>query len=210
VSRLDDEFPQDRKEDPVSTAYELEPHAPWGWTTDDLDAMPEDNRRRELIDGALILSPSPTPFHQSLAGNIYYLLQQHCPDNLAVTQAVDVRINELRSLTPDVLVVAAGAEARSSGRFVASEVALAVEIVSPSSMTMDRITKPALYAEAGIPFYWCVDTVGMVVVNTYQLSDVAGGYQPTGKFTDVIEVDGPWRIRLPIADIVPRQFRRGS
>ena len=30
------------------------------WTTDDLDALPEDGVRRELIDGALFVSPSPT------------------------------------------------------------------------------------------------------------------------------------------------------
>ncbi|MEV4828255.1 hypothetical protein ACQP2H_27585 [Micromonospora sp. CA-248260] len=30
-----------------------------GWTTDDLDALPEDGRRRELLDGVLIVPPPP-------------------------------------------------------------------------------------------------------------------------------------------------------
>lgn len=30
-----------------------------GWTTDDLDAMPDDGHRRELLDGALISRPTP-------------------------------------------------------------------------------------------------------------------------------------------------------
>ena len=40
---------------------------PGGWTTDDLDALPEDGRRRELIDGVLIMAPSPTTDHQTMA-----------------------------------------------------------------------------------------------------------------------------------------------
>jgi hypothetical protein len=43
------------------------PAAAGGWTTDDLDALPEDGQRRELLDGALIMSPSPTGFHQIIA-----------------------------------------------------------------------------------------------------------------------------------------------
>jgi len=31
-----------------------------GWTTDDLDELPEDGHRRELIDGVLIMTPSPS------------------------------------------------------------------------------------------------------------------------------------------------------
>jgi Uma2 family endonuclease len=204
VSRLDDEFPEDRKEDPVSVAYEREPHAPWGWTTDDLDAMPDDNRRRELIDGALILSPSPTRFHQSLAGNLYYLLQQRCPDHLDVTQGVEVRINKRRSLIPDVLVVTGAASARNPSCYAPHEVHLAIEIVSPSSEAMDHVMKPALYAKAGIPSYWCVDTEDKVLVRTYQLDGSGKIYVATGDVADVIEVDQPWGIRLPVADITPR------
>jgi hypothetical protein len=35
-----------------------------GWTVDDLDAFPESNRRYELTDGALTVSPSPSSLHQ--------------------------------------------------------------------------------------------------------------------------------------------------
>ena len=41
-----------------------------GWTTDDLDALPEDGRRRELLDGVLLVSPSPSvrpPDHRDAA-----------------------------------------------------------------------------------------------------------------------------------------------
>lgn len=38
-----------------------------GWTTDHLDGLPEDGRRRELLDGVLLVPPSPTRFHQTIA-----------------------------------------------------------------------------------------------------------------------------------------------
>ena len=125
-----------------------------GWTTDDLDELPVDGRRRELVDGALIVPPSPTNTHQSLAMRLGAELDRLCPNALSVTQAVEVRINRRRSLIPDVLVTTAEAAARAPSRFQPHEVILAVEIVSECSQTMDRFAKPALYAEAEIPCYW--------------------------------------------------------
>lgn len=42
-------------------------------------------------------------------------------------------------------------------RLVASDVRLAVEIISPGSRNVDLRLKPFEYAEAGIPHYWLVD-----------------------------------------------------
>ncbi len=35
-------------------------------TRDDLDALPDDGRRHELIDGAIVMTPAPGLTHQSL------------------------------------------------------------------------------------------------------------------------------------------------
>ena len=50
-----------------------------GWTTDDLDALPEDGLRRELLDGVLLVSPSPTRVHQIIAGRLRVALEQTVP-----------------------------------------------------------------------------------------------------------------------------------
>jgi Uma2 family endonuclease len=126
---------------------------PGGWTTDDLDRLPEDGYRRELLDGALIVSPSPTSVHQIIAGRLMVALEATCPDSLEVTQAVEVRISRKRSFIPDVLVATATAGQRRPAKYEPHEVVLAIEIVSEGSQTMDRITKPALYAGAGIAYY---------------------------------------------------------
>ncbi|MEV6601310.1 Uma2 family endonuclease [Actinoplanes sp. NPDC051346] len=177
-----------------------------GWTTDDLDALPEDGLRRELLDGVLLVSPSPTDIHQVLAGRLMVALEQTCPGNLHVTQAVEVRINSRRSFIPDVLITTDDAASRHASFYDPQEVQLAVEIVSPTSQSMDRVMKPALYAKAGIPNYWLVETQGGLTVQTYKLDDEDEVYQPSGTFTDWIKIDQPWRIEIPIAKLRPRHL----
>ena len=183
----------------MSVVTDWDMPAPGEWTTDDLDALPDDGRRHELIDGVPIVSPSPTTGHQRLAGRLFAALDALCPPELAVTQAVDVRINRRRSLTPDVLVATAEATERNVSHYVPAEVVLVVEIVSPGSLAMDRIMKPALYAEAGIAHFWRVETDGGVRVATYRLDTETDVYTSTGDFDDVIDVSQPFPMSLPIA-----------
>jgi Uma2 family endonuclease len=189
----------------MSVATDWDRPAPGEWTTDDLDALPDDGRRHELIDGVPIVSPSPTTGHQRIAMLLGAALDSLCPPELAVTQAVDVRINRRRSLTPDVLVATADATERNVSHYLPTEVVSVVEIVSPGSLAMDRIMKPALYAEAGIPHFWRVETDGGVRVATYRLDVGTDVYTSTGEFDDVIDVTLPFAMSLPIATFLPRR-----
>jgi Uma2 family endonuclease len=177
-----------------------------GWTTDDLDALPDDGVRRELLDGVVFVSPSPTDIHQIIAGRLMVALEDSCPETMQVTQGVEVRLSPRRSFIPDVLV-ATDEAARRRGRFYAPhEVVLAIEIVSPTSQAMDRITKPALFAKAGIPYYWRVETDGGISVDTYKIDPEDEVYVPFGTFTEVVETAEPWPISVPIARLTPRHF----
>lgn len=71
---------------------------------------------------------------------------------------------------PDVLVVARDAGlANRSGILDADDVALVVEIVSPGSRTTDRLTKPVLYARAGIASFWRVELDEGPAIFAYRL-----------------------------------------
>jgi Uma2 family endonuclease len=177
-----------------------------GWTADDLDALPVDGVRRELLDGVLLVSPSPSSVHQVIAGRLLVALEQTCPEHLFVSQANDVQISPRRLFIPDVLVTTFEAASRRDGKYAPAEVLLAVEIVSPSSQSMDRVMKPALYAKAGIPFYWMIEIEGGITVHTYKLDFTDEVYQPSGTFTDAIKIDEPWRIEIPIASLRPRNL----
>src|SRR5258705_1191824 len=116
--------------------------------------MPDDGRRRELIDGVLLVSPSPTNVHQIIAAELYQELKLSCPENLSVTQAVEVDLSPTRAFIPDVLATTMQAAKLLPAKFTAEQTLLDVVIVSTSSIALDPITKPALYAAAGIPCYW--------------------------------------------------------
>jgi Uma2 family endonuclease len=179
-----------------------------GWTVDDLDVLPEDGVRRELIDGVLHVSPSPSPAHQALVILLGHALMENCPEELFVSQANDVVLSTRRQFIPDLLVVKFAAAKAPGSKFQASDVVVAIEIVSPSSQSMDRVMKPALYAKAGIPFYWLIETINGLTVTTYQIDHEDGVYQPTGTFSDedVIQLDEPWPIEIPVRAIRPRNL----
>ncbi len=180
-----------------------------GWTVEHLEALPDDGYRRELIDGVLHMSPSPTRGHQQIAGRLMAALYEICPDDFDVTQGVEVRIDRYNSLIPDVLVTTAHAATRNPSRYQTHEVLLAVEVVSPSSKVTDRATKPAMYAEAGIPSYWRIETHPSLVVHTYRLDPRRHAYDAPEAHADVLTVTEPWPVDLPLSAFAPRP-RQGS
>ncbi len=74
---------------------------------------------------------------------------------------------------PDLVVVYRGSAFHDNG-YDPGGVLLVVEVVSPSSLTLDRITKPAVYAEQGIPFYWRIEAEPRLLC--HRLDSVIGGY----------------------------------
>ena len=175
-----------------------------GWTTDDLDALPEDGVRRELLDGVLLVSPSPSNIHQKIAMRLAVALEASCPAQFDVTPGVEVRIDARRSFIPDVLVTTVEAARRGPRLFAPHEVILAVEIVSPTSQAMDRITKPALYAAAGIPYYWRIEIDDGISVDTFKIDPEAEMYRPFGLFEVEIDAPEPWPIKIAIEKLTPR------
>ncbi|SBT47959.1 Uma2 family endonuclease [Micromonospora auratinigra] len=178
---------------------------PGEWTTDDLDRLPDDGRRRpELLDGNLLMSPSPTRLHQSIAGRLMAALEETCPADLDVTQGVEVRISRRRSFIPDLLVAELDASVRNPSQYRANEVLLVVEIVSEGSRSIDRVLKPALYAEADIPYFWRIETEAGIVVHAHKLDPVKQVYVEQARMTDGILLPEPWEMDIPLARITPR------
>jgi Uma2 family endonuclease len=177
-----------------------------GWTTEDLEDLPDDGLRRELLDGVLLVSPSPTDIHQIIAGRLMVALEANCPTDLQVTQGVEIRMSSNRSFIPDVLVATDEAAQRRGRYYTPKEVVLAVEIVSPTSISMDRVMKPALYALAGIPYYWRIETTNGIAVHVHKLDPEHDVYRPVEIFDARIRVSEPWAIDIPIKKITPRHM----
>lgn len=152
------------------------------WTVADLMAMPEDGYRYELVDGRLIMNPPPSPQHQGLSRRLSRILEDAANAtgvDVRVLEAVGLRCGE-QLLIPDIVVVDADSASLTKPLLVKEDVHCAVEIVSPGSRAQDRGEKPYLYAEAGIPHYWRVETAhyqgrthALPVVLRYELVGIA-------------------------------------
>jgi len=177
-----------------------------GWTTDDLDGLPDDNRRRELLDGVLIMPPPPRTTHQQVTARLMAALDDMSPDGHAAVPGVEVRVSDSRTFVPDGVVLrVTGDDDGHRHWFAPSEVVLAVEVVDKGTETIDRVLKPALYAQAGIPYYWRIETQGGALeVVTYRIDAVNEVYSETGRWTKFVDTGEPFPINLPISRITPR------
>ena len=173
------------------------------WTEEDLVGLPEDGQRYELLEGALVVNPPPGGRHQLVSLRLAAHLDAAAPESLVVVEAMGVRIPGGSVLIPDVLVAERDAVlANDSGILDASAVHLVVEIVSPGSRTQDRLTKPALYAEAGITSFWRVELDDGPALWVYRLDGayVEVATTPPGQ---CLELEEPFPISLDPADLAP-------
>ena len=125
------------------------------FTRSDLDRMPDDGHRYELIDGCLVVTPAPKRSHQRAAFGVARLLHDACPSELEVLMApLDVVLGANTVLQPDVLVARRD---DFTERDLPTAPLLAVEVLSPSTRLVDLNLKRARYEAAGCPSYWVVD-----------------------------------------------------
>ena len=117
------------------------------WTERDLLAFPDDGQRHEVVEGSLLTSPPPAGPHQVFSLRLARLLEDCAPAELQTVEGLGVRVPGGSVLLPDLLVAKREAVLNDrSGILDAEAVRLVVEIVSPGSATMDRLTKPVLSA----------------------------------------------------------------
>ena len=135
------------------------PQVPTRWTYSEYARLPNDGGRYEVIDGELLMTPAPTPAHQHVAATLYRVLQEYVEqhDLGVVLRDVDLLIRPGQFLRPDLVFVPEARRAAITDRGVEGVPGLVVEVVSPSSASVDRMQKPRRYQEAGIRGYWVVD-----------------------------------------------------
>jgi Uma2 family endonuclease len=129
------------------------------FTVHDLEAMPDDGHRYELIDGVLIVTPAPGWFHQQSSGALFVQLWNACPPEFRVLQP-DILVARYVDLTPKNLPVAP---------------VLAVEVLSASTALNDLNNKKAAYERMGTVSYWVVDPEEPGRLTVFEL-DARGRY----------------------------------
>jgi Uma2 family endonuclease len=181
------------------TTMTVMPRESRDWTVYDLDLLPDDGLQYELLDGLLLVTPAPIPVHQRPAARMHLLLAAACTPQFEVFFApLDWRPDIRTSLQPDLLVVDKN---RIGVKNITEPLALAVEILSPSTRRKDMVLKRSKYEDAGVTSYWIVDPVVPSFV-AYDL--VAGSYVEVARAngSDAAEVTLPFPVSVVASTLV--------
>lgn len=130
------------------------------WTYEMYSALPEDGRHYEVMQGVLMMSPTPEMAHQGIVGLIYRYLSDHIfltRRGLVFTGPADVVLSPKKVVQPDVLVLLKNHMDHLKEKYIEGAPDLVVEIISHSSVTYDRLIKYNLYEQSGVPEYWLVN-----------------------------------------------------
>jgi len=170
--------------------------APGGaWTEPDLHLFPQDGHRYEIVDGSLHVTPPLDDRHEGIVRAAVTTLRGAAPPGWWVCARLGVEFGP-SNLVPDVTVL----RPHSSGASWSdpADVALVIEVEAPTTKRYDRLLKPALYAEAGIPHFWRVDPAHPgPELTTYTLT-ADGTYAEDRRIAgdDLVKINSPYPVRL--------------
>jgi Uma2 family endonuclease len=139
---------------------------PYTWTYSEYADLPDDGNRYEVIDGEVLMTPSPSPRHQHILFTLGRALHEYVERHRlgVILLDVDLLFVPGQFVRPDLLFVPESARAGITDRGVERAPGLVVEIQSPTSASIDRVKKPLRYADFGVPEYWVVDPKEEVVL----------------------------------------------
>ncbi len=124
----------------------------------DLANTPDDGNRYEILQGNLLVTPAPSPFHQRVSKRLQRQLEAYF-EARALGEVFDAPVDVILTfhdvVEPDLVVVSDPKQITK--RAIEGAPLLVVEILSPSTRKRDRTVKARRYAELGIPHYWIVD-----------------------------------------------------
>jgi Uma2 family endonuclease len=141
-------------------------------TYDDYCLLPNDRNRYEILDGDFFVTPAPRVNHQRISRRLLRFLDDHVlANNLGEIFAapIDVILAPTTVVQPDLIFIAHDRAHIITERAIEGAPTLVVEILSPTTQQIDRVTKAQLYAKYGVPHYWLIDP-DQHVIEAYGLS----------------------------------------
>lgn len=150
-------------------------------TYKDYEALPADGRRYELHEGELAVTPAPSPRHQQTSLNLAFFLHQHVKTRRlgqVLYAPIDCILSDVTVVQPDIVYLDTERLSAITSRGIEGPPALVIEILSPSTLQVDRGVKVQLYARHGVPYYWIVDPEARTI-EAYQLTEA--GYHLAGR-----------------------------
>ena len=135
-------------------------------TYDDFLLFPDDGKRHELIDGEHYVTPAPNLSHQTIIGNLHFLIRQHLEANPAgrvLFSPFDVIFSRFDVVEPDLLYVSKARDAVLQEHGATGAPDLVVEVASKSTRKRDQTIKYRLYERMDVLEYWMIDRKAAIV-----------------------------------------------
>jgi len=120
--------------------------------------IPSDGNRYELLEGALHVTPAPSPLHQRVSKRLQRILEAYFEEKglgEVFNAPLDVILTNQDVVQPDLVLVTNPEQISSQG--IEGPPLLLVEVLSPSTRNYDQRAKAQRYAVLGVPHYWMVD-----------------------------------------------------
>ncbi len=175
------------------------PAAPFSY--DDLEGMPDDGYRREIIGGSLIVTPSPAGGHQRVSGNLHaLLLAAETAETMAMIAPFDWKLRDGGSVQPDVMVIRRKDFDRDGPLPASAVPLLVVEILSHSNAAYDRMLKRDLYERLGVRSYWMVDPSDLSLL-ALRLIEGQRRYTVEDETNGTFRTDWPFPFTMALADL---------
>ena len=178
------------------------------WTYEECMSLPEgDPYRYELIDGEFFMTPSPTPRHQEISGNLFGIVWNFLranPVGKVFSAPCDVVFSQKppQVVVPDLVYVSKEHSDIVTGKNIQGAPNLLVEILSEGTATRDRRQKLSLYERFGLPEYWIVDPETETVL-VFRLE--VGKYPDPREFRKEDRLETPVLpgLSIPLSEVFP-------
>ena len=140
------------------------------------------------------MTPTPSPRHQEISINLSEIVWNFLRTNplgKVYASPVDVVFSQEppQVVVPDLVFVATEHLSLITEKNLQGVPDLLVEILSPTTATIDRRVKHALYERVGVPEYWIVDPER----NTVQVFRLSGGC-----YAEALELGPGDRLETPL------------
>lgn len=166
------------------------------FTYRDLLSVPDDGKQYQILEGDLIVSPSPKTKHQRIVVNLTRILSdcvKRSNTGEVFCAPMDVILSDMNICQPDVLFISRERTPIITEKNIQGPPDLVVEVLSEKTQDVDLMVKMKIYARFDIPQYWIIDPE-TELVDVYELQEE--GYRkkesfPSGKefrsslFTDL-------------------------
>jgi len=129
------------------------------FTYEDYKTLPAE-KRYELLEGELVMVPSPKEYHQRISGKLEFLLRAFVQDHalgVVYDAPFDVVLSEETVVQPEIIFISKERLDIITEDNVRGAPDLVIEILSEATAERDRIAKRLLYAKYGVKEYWLVD-----------------------------------------------------